>query len=343
MAFFPKKSKALYEAAYKTFQDWQAKNRVQATDEKCLLAYFSQELKDKSRRRSIDISGFMNLKSFLKRKLDGYRPKKSKIYTKEQIFKFLKEAEDSVHLATKVALIIGVYGACRREKIMKLSLDDIEDLKDSIKITIPNTKTKIMRQFIVTKGEAPGVDMLKLFRLYAEKRPAGTGHSRFFVSYRFGKCTKQAMGINTIAKLPRIIAEHLKLPSPELYTGHCFRRSSASLLADSGVDISVLKRHGGWKSSSVAEGYVENSLQQKKSIATKILDEAAEVSEPSEVHIVTSSKNVPERQAESITVNSTLSDTPSTISLPMPSSSSAHKPVQFNNVTNCTINFYQTK
>ncbi|XP_039439555.1 uncharacterized protein LOC120420554 [Culex pipiens pallens] len=263
------KSKALYEAAYKTFQDWQAKNRVQATDEKCLLAYFSQELKDKSPptkwslysmlrtminvKIGIDISGFMNLKSFLKRKSDGYRPKKTKIFTKEHIFKFLKEAEDSVHLATKVALIIGVYGACWREKIMKLSLDDIEDLKDSIKITIPNTKTKIMRQFIVTKGEAPGVDMVKLFRLYAEKRAAGTGHSRFFVSYRFGKCTKQAMGINTIAKLPRIIAEHLKLPSPELYTGHCFRRSSASLLADSGVDISVLKRHGGWKSSSVAE------------------------------------------------------------------------------------------
>lgn len=226
---------------------------------------------------------------------------------------------------------------------MKLSLDDIEDLKDSIKITIPNTKTKIMRQFVVTKGEAPGVDMVKLFRLYAEKRAAGTDHSRFFVSYRHGKCTKQAMGINTIAKLPRMIAEHLKLPSPEQYTGHCFRRSSASLLADSGVDISVLKRHGGWKSSTVAEGYVENSLQQKKSIATKIFGEAVEVSEPSGVQNATSSKNAPERQAESVLVNPAHSETIPTISFPMPSSSSAQNPVQFNNVTNCTINFYQTK
>ncbi|KAJ8914344.1 hypothetical protein NQ315_011332 [Exocentrus adspersus] len=39
-----------------------------------------------------------------------------------------------------------------------------------------------------------------------------------------------------------------------LYTGHCFRRTSASLLADSGASIDVLKRHGGWKSASVAEG-----------------------------------------------------------------------------------------
>ena len=131
---------------------------------------------------------------------------------------------------------------------MKLTLQDIEDLEDSIKITIPNAKTHAMRQFIVTKGTAPGVDMLHLFRTYAEKRAAGTNHSRFFVSYRSGKCTKQAIGINTIAKLPKMIAEYLKLPSPELYTSHCFRRSSASLLADSGVDISVLKRHAGWKS-----------------------------------------------------------------------------------------------
>lgn len=117
----PEKSKALYEAAYKKFEDWRLKNRVKTTDEKCLLAYFSQELKDKrpstkwsqysmlrttlNVKMGIDISGFMNLKSFLKRKSDGYRPKKSKIFTKEQIFKFLKEAEDSIHLATKVNLM----------------------------------------------------------------------------------------------------------------------------------------------------------------------------------------------------------------------------------------------
>ncbi|KAJ3665816.1 hypothetical protein Zmor_001287 [Zophobas morio] len=35
--------------------------------------------------------------------------------------------------------------------------------------------------------------------------------------------------------------------------GHCFRRSSASLAADSDVDLISLKRLGGWKSSSVAE------------------------------------------------------------------------------------------
>lgn len=34
--------------------------------------------------------------------------------------------------------------ACRREEIFKLSLVDIDDMRDNVKITIPNTKTTIL-------------------------------------------------------------------------------------------------------------------------------------------------------------------------------------------------------
>lgn len=44
-------------------------------------------------------------------------------------------------------------------------------------------------------------------------------------------------------------AQFLKLPDPLAYTGHCFRRTSATLLVNGGSDILQLKRHGGWKSS----------------------------------------------------------------------------------------------
>ena len=44
----------------------------------------------------------------------------------------------------------------------------------------------------------------------------------------------------------------------------CLRRTSATFLVDSGGDITTLKRHGGWKSSSVAEGYIEESIENKK-------------------------------------------------------------------------------
>ena len=48
-------------------------------------------------------------------------------------------------------------------------------------------------------------------------------------------------------------------------------QTSATLLVDNGGDITSLKRHGGWKSTSVAEGYVEESLTNKKQTALKIL------------------------------------------------------------------------
>jgi hypothetical protein len=44
------------------------------------------------------------------------------------------------------------------------------------------------------------------------------------------------------------------------------RRTSASLLAKAGADISVIKRHGAWKSSNVAEGYVDDSLENRTTL-----------------------------------------------------------------------------
>jgi hypothetical protein len=42
-------------------------------------------------------------------------------------------------------------------------------------------------------------------------------------------------------------------------------------LADAGADITVLKRHGGWRSNTVAEGYIVDSVQNKLEVSSKIL------------------------------------------------------------------------
>ncbi|KAJ8968462.1 hypothetical protein NQ317_003607 [Molorchus minor] len=63
--------------------------------------------------------------------------------------------------------------------------------------------------------------------------------------------------------------EDLKLPDVACYTDGCLRRSSATLLADAGVDITTIKRHAGWKSTTVAGDYVENSIENKTKIANR--------------------------------------------------------------------------
>lgn len=87
--------------------------------------------------------------------------------------------------------------------------------------------------------------------------------------------------------MPQKIAIFLNLPNANNYTGHCLRRTSATFLADSGADVQMLKRLGGWRSSNVAEGYVEESVSNKIKISKKMFEN---VLEP--INDVQPSKNV---------------------------------------------------
>ncbi|KAJ8978130.1 hypothetical protein NQ317_014185 [Molorchus minor] len=205
---------------------------------------------------NIDISKYAKLMAFLK--CDGYKAKKSKILTTDQIAFFLSQANDDEYLMIKIALIFGISGACRGDELTNLRVDDIEDVVSSLIITIPNTKTKISRTFVVTRTEG-NTNLLDLYRKYAAPRPPHTSH---------GKCTTQPVGKNTFGKIPSIIATYLGLSDPTLYTGHCLRRSSATLLADAVADI-----------TTVAEGYIDNSVQNKTNIANQVL-QAATTSSP---------------------------------------------------------------
>lgn len=98
-------------------------------------------------------------------------------------------------------------------------------------------------------------------------RPVNIATKRFFLTYRNGRCTTSPIGINKISQVPRMIAQFLDLANAEDYTGHCFRRSSASNLANNGADLITIKKHGAWKSSAIAEGYIEASLKRKTEVA----------------------------------------------------------------------------
>ncbi|KAJ8985523.1 hypothetical protein NQ317_019906, partial [Molorchus minor] len=73
-------------------------------------------------------------------------------------------------------------------------------------------------------------------------RPAHVNHQRLFIKYTSNKWTIQPVGINIFGKMPTDIARFLKLPNSELYTRHCFRRTSASLLADSAANLCTIKK-----------------------------------------------------------------------------------------------------
>ncbi|KAJ3616980.1 hypothetical protein MTP99_013156 [Tenebrio molitor] len=139
----PGKSKIQNERAYIQFREWCTIKNVVRISEKVLLAYLDEKtakLKPPTLwstfsmlkamlnvKENIDVRKVPTNVPYLKNKSVGYRGKKSKILTQEDISKFIEEAADEKNLLKKVVLILGVSGACRREELVKLTIDDIED------------------------------------------------------------------------------------------------------------------------------------------------------------------------------------------------------------------------
>lgn len=117
-SLLPGKSKEKYEKTYDNFKKWCKEKKIDIINENVLLGYFSSELSELkssttwsiysmlkstlSVKENVNISGYHKLIALLKRKRDGYFAKKSKILTKEEIFRFIKEAPDVKFLAMKV-------------------------------------------------------------------------------------------------------------------------------------------------------------------------------------------------------------------------------------------------
>lgn len=218
----------------------------------------------------------------------------------------------AIRFIFQIVFIFGISGACRREELAHMSIDDIEDMGSAILVKIPENKTNKPRSFTVTG------DCVQIYRKYAALRPAGVTERRFFLSYRNGKCTKQVVGLHKIGGIPKEIALFLNLQNAHEYTGHCFRRTSATLLVDAGADLTALKRHGGWKSSSVAEGYIDDSIANKIEVANKILN---------------TDTSLPGMSASKSNLHLRTTRTENNTDLQVNSSS-----VIFQNCTNCTFN-----
>jgi integrase len=176
--------------------------------------------------------------AFLKQQSVGHRPKKSKVFTLEEMERFLDTASDDKYLL--LVLIVGVFGGCRIGELVSMLVDHVDDRGRVIVVEILNTKTHKPRTFTIINGNNT-VHAIDVFRKYKMLRPENISHKRLFINYRNKKCTVQPVGLNTLPKFPQKIVQFIGVQNPEEYTGHSFRRSSATLLADSGADITVVK------------------------------------------------------------------------------------------------------
>lgn len=101
--------------------DWRTLNNVKSFSENVLLPYF-EELSTKYKptslwshfsilkstlnlKNNVKIDNYSKVRAFLKRKSEGFQKKRAKTLTSDEINRFIKEAPDSIYLATKVKFL----------------------------------------------------------------------------------------------------------------------------------------------------------------------------------------------------------------------------------------------
>lgn len=118
----PQCSKERYLKAYNVFMNWRSAKNVKSLSESVFLAYFHELSKTLqpstlwsnysmlrstiNTKHNVNLKTFTNLTAYLKRNSENFRSKKSKIFTAQEVGRFLNEAPDEMFLATKVCSII---------------------------------------------------------------------------------------------------------------------------------------------------------------------------------------------------------------------------------------------
>lgn len=207
------------------------------------------------------------------------------VFTKDHIFSYVRNAPGTlVHIRSKVILLAGYYGALRCDDLVKLKWGDLK-FKPGVGIWVQllDRKTGVVQETHTFLMQASDFDekicAIQLAEAYQNllKKPL----SRVFMSIRSGKFTDTPLGKNSLREVPKMIATFLNLMNPQSYTGQCFRRTSATALADRGISLTNLKQHAGWKSDTVAEGYIANSKKMRRDIAEMLAPDQEETEKSS--------------------------------------------------------------
>ena len=229
--------------------------------------------------RKIDLKDYSTVQLQLKQWSKRHVKKKSKIFQVEEVFRYLRTAPvEPVHTEARAALAFGYFGTLRCDDLHKLKWEFVSVERDELVVRLDfdrKTGANVSHFRVPRSHDNPAqcaVGAILYYRLKSRtKHSPENKNGKVFKTIRKGKFTDIPKGVNKIREIPQFIAKFLGLPNPERYTGQCFRRTSATALADSGASRLQLKRAGCWLSDSVVEGYINDSKRLRSDIAQNLL------------------------------------------------------------------------
>lgn len=195
----------------------------------------------------------------------------SAVFTPEQVEKFLKDApNDSVYLPIKFAMIISIYGSLRIQELTDFTFGQLTKQGTVFVGEVLRGKgrgPKKMSKFVIDSHVGILEDYINRFSEECRIQCKGRVIRKLTTK---GLESVQVIGKHTIGEFPRKIADFLKLPNSNEFTGHAFRRTAATILANQGAGLLLIKQAGGWRSDAVAQRYIAESDLPKKEVASKL-------------------------------------------------------------------------
>jgi integrase len=167
----------------------------------------------------------------------------------------------------KITVIIACYGLLRLSELDSLQFENFTFEPSAIWIKIQRKKQSGTRKPAVFVIDNP--ICIEIVTSYLQFFNVDQRKGRFLRYFQDGKGTERNIGKHKVAEYPKKVAEYLQL-SPEGYTGHRWRRTTATILSETDISLMQFKNAGGWHSDKVCQDYVEESKREKLQISARI-------------------------------------------------------------------------
>ena len=173
----------------------------------------------------------------------GYQPKQASAFTKDQIQRALQLPPDKeLHewSLKKCAIALSYMGGIRGCELRSLTYGSLEQDGEGIWVTFDQGKTQIVQKnrfLIPFNNDRPDLCFARPIQEYLQLLHQSLPDLRpedplFFKPLKNGRFSRQVIGKHKLSDIGKDVAARLGLPNPETYTGHGWRRASATEAAN---------------------------------------------------------------------------------------------------------------
>ena len=182
-----------------------------------------------------------------------------------------KKIEDIKKLRDKTIILVGFGGGFRRTELISIDYEDLEFVKEGLKITIRRSKTDQFGEgmikglpFFTNEKYCPVINLKKWLKI--SKINSGP------VFRRFTKGSSLTENRLTDQSVVLLIKEYLKLAGIENknFAGHSLRSGFATVAAESGADERSIMAMTGHKTTQMVRRYIKEANLFKNNALDKI-------------------------------------------------------------------------